>query len=267
MMTPYPTYSVANAIQGLDDNLIEYVKLYQTLDQAEYYEGSDMIRLCCRNLPNAFFNSVVRLRLADVPAQVNAALDLYEDACLPTMWWLDQAVQPANLADYLQQRGFRGEIMPSMALDLTRLASSAPPVPLHFRLTRVTDDAALQTWCRVNSMPYHFMDYINAAFFQCYQRQGYAPEGALHHYLGWLEDEPVACSSLFLSAGVAAIYSLATLHQAQRRGIGTAMTYYPLRFAYTRGYRIGVLTATPEGYPMYTRLGFQEICQTSMWTY
>jgi ribosomal protein S18 acetylase RimI-like enzyme len=154
-----------------------------------------------------------------------------------------------------------------MALDVTRLAPTAPPVPLNFRCTRVSDAAALRVWCTVNATPYYFMDYINAAFFQCYQRQGFALDGALHHYIGWLDEEPIACSSLLLSAGVAAIYSVATLPQAQRRGIGSAMTYVPLRFALARGYQIAVLTATPEGFPVYQRLGFQEICQTTMWLY
>ncbi len=71
----------------------------------------------------------------------------------------------------------------------------------------------------------------------------------------------VATASLVLSAGVAGLYSVMTLPEVQRRGIGTLMTVVPLRAARARGYRVGVLQSSPMGLSLYRRLGFQEYCR------
>jgi hypothetical protein len=51
--------------------------------------------------------------------------------------------------------------------------------------------------------------------------------------------------------------------EVQRRGIGALMTVGPLRAAQGRGYRVGVLQASPMGLPLYRRLGFQEYCRVA----
>ena len=77
------------------------------------------------------------------------------------------------------------------------------------------------------------------------------------HYLGWLNAEPVATSSLFLGAGVAGIYNVTTLPEVGHQGIGGEMTYTPLWERSAREYRIGIQQSTHLGFNVYRRPGFR----------
>jgi ribosomal protein S18 acetylase RimI-like enzyme len=79
--------------------------------------------------------------------------------------------------------------------------------------------------------------------------------------------EAVATVKLFFAAGVAYIGRVVTVPACRRQGIGTAMTLHALQIAQQAGYRIAVLTASPMGISIYRRLGFQECCMISTYTW
>jgi len=80
-------------------------------------------------------------------------------------------------------------------------------------------------------------------------------------YLAFVEDQPVAVSTLFLDAGVAGIYNVATLPAWRGKGIGGAMSLFPLLDARKQGFRAGILQSSEMGYQVYQRMGFKELCR------
>jgi len=96
---------------------------------------------------------------------------------------------------------------------------------------------------------------------------GLGAQLALQRYVAFLDGRPVDMSALFLGAGVAGVYEVATAKDARRQGSGAAATLAPLRRARELGYRIGVLQASALGTGVYARLGFQQVCSFSLYAW
>lgn len=63
------------------------------------------------------------------------------------------------------------------------------------------------------------------------------------------------------------VANVATVADARGRGVGTAATVAVLAAAQDRGLGTAVLCSSPEGHALYRRLGFEDVCSTSTWTW
>ena len=87
------------------------------------------------------------------------------------------------------------------------------------------------------------------------------------HFAATLDGVPLGCATVFLGAGVAGLYHVATVPSARGQGIGKAVTLAALEHARDLGYRAAILHASKEGEPIYRQIGFQEVCQVAHWYY
>jgi ribosomal protein S18 acetylase RimI-like enzyme len=169
-------------------------------------------------------------------------------------WWLDLDVRGTGWEELLAARGFTYDNnTPGMAVDLGQLPE--PSQPEGFRIDAVTDATALSLWARTCAEAYGMPAEAGGLMDQT--MQGIGLELPLRNYLGFLDDQPIATSSLFLGAGVAGIYTVGTLAAARGRGIGAAVTLAPLYEARAMGYRIGVLQSSEMGFSVYEGMGFR----------
>jgi GNAT superfamily N-acetyltransferase len=86
-------------------------------------------------------------------------------------------------------------------------------------------------------------------------------------YLAFVHDQPAAVSTIFYRAGVAGIYSVATLKEWRGQGLGAAVTLHPLLDARAKGYRVGTLQSSVMGYKVYQHLGFKEVCRMNHYSW
>ena len=255
----------ASFITAIEENLFSMFPLLNQWSELEFQDTPELL-WTLTNIPFPLFNSVSRAKLA--PESVDDAIDAAISRCktnnVPMMWWTGPATQPADLGEKLIDRGFHQSNSPGMAADLNVLPEN-PEYPEDLVIKLVDNDEDLESWCRVMCEAFGMPDFVGTALFDLYQSMGYESQLPLSNYLGFINNEAVAVSSLLLGAGVAGIYNVATIESARRKEIGAAMTIKPLLDARSQGYRVGILHSSEMGFKMYSSLGFQEYCKISQY--
>jgi len=172
-------------------------------------------------------------------------------------WWLSPQLDWSPWEQPLRRLGFvPDDDPPGMAVALDALVEPAPPD--QFSVVRVEDQATLRTWNNTFVMGYELPEEMGEVFYDLLVHIGL--DGPMQHYIAYHAGTPVATSSLWLAAGVAGIYNVATLPEARGQGFGSAITLAPLRIAQAQGYHAGILQSSEMGFKAYQRLGFRHLC-------
>ncbi len=143
-------------------------------------------------------------------------------------------------------------------ITLALRAQEVAAIPEGLAIETIRDEAGLKAWVDVwlGGAPAE----IRPGMFEVLRQRGLGDDLPWRFFLGRLDGEPAATSELFIGEGVAGVQHVVTLPEQRRRGIGRAMTLHVLRDAQAMGYRVAVLTASPDGIGIYRRLGFREYC-------
>lgn len=257
-------------VPAIAANSDEWWRYYQHAPQADVHDEPEILWLTS-GIPIAEYSVVARTAFApDMPgeaieAKIAAVLDYFAARHLGMNWYVGPSTQPADLGQRLIAHGLRhvGDA-PGMAVDLEALGEGVSP-PEGLVVRRVSHAGLLRQWAQVADEAFGEPEDVLRARLAVHASLGVAREAPLQRYVALLDGQPVAMSLLFLGAGVAGIYDVATVKSARRRGIGTAVTRAPLRAAREQGYRVAVLEASPMGEQVYRRLGFTEYCRWSLY--
>lgn len=207
-----------------------------------------------------------RFDSTDVGRQTDRAIAPYLNSRANIMWKLGPSTQPGDLGDRLVERGFIVRpTLKGMALDLAALESSwvwPPGVDIR----EVGDSGMLDLWRRAVDRGFGWPSYGArdvADNLEHFLTTG-GSQRSFVAYVGVAEDSPVASSLVFFGAGVVGIYHVSADPDQRGRGIGSSVTRAALVEARRRGYRVAVLHATEMAYPVYRRLGFEEVCAVGL---
>jgi len=152
-----------------------------------------------------------------------------------------------------------------MVVEPTKHVFDLPHIP-GFTIEQVTDTASLARWHQVAVAGFFpNTPSLGQLFLDAYTSTGFDPQGPFLHYVGYMNGELVAASTLLFTEGMAGIYDVCTIPSERGKGFGTAITFVPLLEAQARSYRYVCLQATRMGYSIYERIGFTE--QYREWKY
>ena len=254
-------------IEAIDRNMAEEVAAFgRYLPGAKFHEDEE-VQWLLTDLPSSLFNGVLLARFAegDIDTKIERILKPFKERGLPVSWGVGPYSRPANLGTYMEAHGLQlVHVSTGMAADLHTLNEEIKVAP-GLRIEVVSNEEMLRQYATVSMRGFGASPEDNKIYYDTYTGIGFGDDLPWRHYIGWLDDQPVAVSSLLLHAGVAGIYGVATLPEARRQGIGAAMTLAPLRDARRLGYSIGVLSPSEMGLHIYQRIGFREYCKVDIY--
>ena len=250
-------------VAAIKANLLGYFEYLGRSPKAELYDSTQLTWLLT-GIPHPFLNHVLRTQLTpdNVDEMIKETLTCLKSRSVTELsWWTEPGTQPTDLGEHLLAHGLTyTDGGPGMAADLLTLNEDVRP-PSDLAIERVGETGALKRWVHAAVIGFGLPDTSESACFDLFTGLGF--DLPLRNYVGILNGKPVATAELFLAAGVAGIYWIATVPDARRQGIGAALTLAPLREARAMGYRIGILHSSLMGLGVYRRLGFQEYCKMS----
>ncbi len=250
---------------ALEANMIAFWKAYGQGTGGELRESPALMQFIS-GIPAPLFNGMMGARLA--AEQVDAAIEETCRGCIqhqmPALWWVGPDAQPKELGAHLKQHGFENAgTVPGMAINLDKIQETGSLAPgLEVRM--VNNASLIRSWAETGWVATGFPEEEASLFAEIEAQIGMDATGLRRRYAGYWNGKLSGTAVLVLNAGVAGIFAVSTLPDARGHGLGTELTAAPLRDARAAGYRVGTLQASEMGYPIYRKLGFQDVCQFNL---
>jgi GNAT superfamily N-acetyltransferase len=246
----------------LERHFAEIQALYARAAGGDVRDTGD-VQLSGSGLPARVVNAANLARFteegaADGIAEVKA---FFGQLGVPFRWFFGPTSTPSDLPERLEAAGL-GQLSntPGMALDIATMRDEPATLP-GLEVREVLDASDFEAWLRVCVESFPFDPVVAASWRAAHEPLGFGPESPLHNYVAWLDGRPVAVSALLHGRETAGIWNVGTLADVRGRGIGREATLAALRDARAAGYHLSVLGSSPMGLPVYTRIGFVEVCR------
>jgi ribosomal protein S18 acetylase RimI-like enzyme len=254
MQSKLNDFSSPVLIPAIEESLREFWGNWGSAPQSELYDDPNMLRFFT-GVPFAFCNGVIARQLPSDKI-IDETISYFRERNATWEWMVgSNSISDPSPAS-LEKHGLvlHGESI-GMAINLHTMSRDIPSID-SLNIAPASDDGTLRAW--VNTMiegfesPELYPTFVDLECSLGYHQPSY------RRYLGFLNQQPVATSALYLGEKVAGIYCVSTLPTARKLGIGAAITLYALHEALAAGYHIAVLQSTQMGRNVYRRLGFQE---------
>jgi GNAT superfamily N-acetyltransferase len=248
----------SDAVRALEENLWALWSRFGRGDGCTLHEERDALwyDTPISVLP---YNAVLRFCVdQDADRRIDALFDHYRRRGVPFFWIVHPSARPADLAQRLRRRGLEQiEECAGMSADLAALPPPPSP-PAGTRIAEVTSADRLGDFLELVAWRWNIpaaaaasLPAVTRAF------ELGVPGSAARVWLAWQGGVPVAKVGLYLAAGAAGLYGVATRPQARGQGLARALTLHAFSAARDAGHRLGVLHSTPMARSLYDRLGFR----------
>jgi GNAT superfamily N-acetyltransferase len=266
MTEPLTDLSNPALVAAVEENVGEWTRLKGTLPGVDLHDDGDVVWIFSTTPGRGGAVSLARFSPETADARISTILAHHRRHLMPTVWWAGPASAPADLGRRLRSHGLLCQRhLPGMVCDLHAMKTD-------FRAPEGLEIRPLEDFSIFEEYQHPFIGPPSTARRRtliegvCLLTTKREPRRAWH-FVASLAGIPVGCATLFLGAGVAGLYHVATIPEARRRGIGKAVTLAALCHARDLGYRVSILHASTEGEVIYRQIGFEEVSKVGHWYY
>lgn len=190
------------------------------------------------------------------PEVTHAAIGPLVDAALPCAVLYPRGVTDA-VARHVIALGFDDHgAMPAMAVDIEQMAHTS--LPSGYSWARIGVGSEGRAWSQALAEGYDLPPGLARLFSPEVLGADMAPAAQTQFFAVVRDGRPVSTALLYLTDGLAGIYSVSTLPRERGKGLGAYVTAAALRTAFSLGYRVGVLQSSAAGHSVYLGLGFRD---------
>lgn len=227
---------------------------------AQYLNHVELIRVPGFTLVNSelkshTFNYVIDANFSSAEAsqKIQDITHYFSQHHTPFSWWVAPYDKPDDLAEQLQQYGYRNtKNNIAMYLDLDAWQSATTPIP-ELKIIRATDEKTLHDFALVLANDTQaFKQYFS------WVASILTNDDPIEYYVGYVDGKPVVRGLICCFGQVAGLHGLSTSPLERNKGYGTAMQQFRLQRAKELGYHIAVLQASNSGHSLYKKLGYKE---------
>jgi hypothetical protein len=207
------------------------------------------------------FNAVVQVDITDNFEEVYTKVaDYFHSRGVSYTWYVIPSTEPEGLVDQLKEKGLRyvGDDV-VVGVELKSIPRNID-APNSLYIESITTSDKLNLWVDLYCRSRNISGDIVEKFKSIYQNTDFEdPRLPFRKYIGWLNGEPIACSTLLTSGGIAAVYDETILPRYKNWGIENAINITPLKKAKDMGYLLGLIPTNLGSQKRLTRLGFTHL--------
>lgn len=243
----------------LDNMLQMFEQLSNNSPYLNFYCDDHCVRMET-DLPLTIFNRVFHYQeLKDeriaTSRKVKSILDSYRERGVKCVWHSYSHMQDSIVNEILESNGYKlSGTMSGMAVDLHEKTINPFDLP-GLRIVTIHTEEELRAFKQVFVSEYNLPEELANAFTGAFT---FDPDGRMRYFLAYLNDVPVGTALTFTTGDVSGIYTVATLKEFRRRGIGRALVGHVLQDMQDAGSKLAVLQASTMGQTIYRQHGFEE---------
>jgi len=249
-------------IEMIDRNIVEFYVEARRRPWADIKIDDDVV-WGATGLPIQAFNGAVAATFSEDAAdgRIATILAYFRELKIDMSWWVGPT-SPAWLGDRLIAHGLVLQgVAPAMAVALDRWIAPAQPGGIEIEQANDSDSYhdAIVAMFEGFDMPRDVLPQFEERF-----RDYSVGMGARQRtYVARLDGQPVGTSLGFVFEGIVAVYNVATVPSARRRGVGAAVTAAAIADGRAAGARWAILESSEMGRSVYEGLGFRQVAEVA----
>jgi predicted transcriptional regulator YdeE/ribosomal protein S18 acetylase RimI-like enzyme len=267
-----PEVKVYIAIEGMENALLQSVlqgrldtlrsvSVCSPLPQADF-KDTNQNSIYAWGIDYAPGNGVIEKNGTRIPteAEIDRTIEYFSDKNLPFIWW--------SSANVLESKGFQfGGIFIGIALDISQGAPPKPASPTDLKIKILESEADVSAFTELTAGAFSMNAKATEQWLALNASVMNRDEQV--HFLAYLDGIPVGTTTLSVSPSSAGIWSLTTLPEYRKQGIGANLVHAALVEAKKRQYGqiMAILMSKGMAWGLFTKLGFKEVYEFPFYVY